>query len=172
MAAGGYPQIPSTTGGLLFAPWEYGPTSVDERHRITATGIFTIPFIEVAPSLTWGTARPYTLVSGPNPSGDGSLQLKGADGNPIGINTQRGSALFDVNARVTRTFSFRKDGRYKLAAFAELYNITDRANFGNVYGGTFGTTTYQKPTGYLGGSGATSNIPVSFQVLLGGRFSF
>ena len=172
VGSGGYPQIPSPTGGLLFARWEYGPTSVDERHRFTATGIFNIPFkIEVAPSLTFGTARPYTLVSGPNPSGDGNAQLKGADGNPMGINTQRGSALFDINARVTRTFPIKGE-RLKLAAFAELYNITDRANFGNVYGGTFGSPTYQKPIGYLGGSGATSNIPVSFQVQFGGRFSF
>jgi len=172
ITTGTYPQIPSTTGGYFFAPWEYGPTSVDERHRITATGIFNLPFkIEVAPSLTFGTARPYTLVSGPNPSGDGNLELKKPDGTPIGINTQRGSALFDLNARVTRIFPIKGE-RLKLAAFAELYNITDRANFGNVYGGTLGTPTYQKPVGYLGGTGATSNIPVSFQVQFGGRFSF
>jgi Carboxypeptidase regulatory-like domain/TonB-dependent Receptor Plug Domain/TonB dependent receptor len=173
VAGGLFPQIPSATGGLISAPWEYGPTAVDERNRITATGIFNLPFkIELAPSLTWATARPYTLITGLNPDGAGTLRVVGANGNPIGIGTQRGSALFDVNARVTRIFPFGKDGRYKVAAFAELYNITDRANFGNVYGGTVGSSTFEKPTGYLGGSGATSNIPVSFQVQFGGRFSF
>ena len=32
--------------------------------------------------------------------------------------------------------------------------------------------TYNKPSGYLGGIGATSTIPISFQVQFGARFSF
>ena len=169
-----YPQIPSATGGVLTAPWEYGPTSVDERNRITATGVFNLPFkIQLSPSGTWASARPYTLFRAPNPDGDGSLQLLNAAGNPAGINTQRGSALFVVNSRVTRNFPFGHDGRFNIGAFAEFYNITNRANFGNVYGGNqFAPSTYEKPTGYLGGAGAVSTIPNSFQVQFGGRFSF
>jgi hypothetical protein len=169
-----YPQIPSATGGVLTAPWEYGPTSVDERNRVTATGVFNLPFkLELAPSGTWATARPYTLFRATNPSGDGSLQLLNAAGLPAGINTQRGSALFVVNTRVTRNFQFGHDGRFKAGAFAEFYNITNRANFGNIYGGNqFAPATFEKPTNYLGGAGAVSTIPNSFQVQFGGRFTF
>ena len=94
--------------------------------------------------------------------------------NSIGVVTTRfpSFAARLANARVTRNFVFGKDGRFVAAPFAEFYNITNRANFGNVYGGTVGSSTFEKPTGYLGGSGATSNIPVSFQVQFGGRFSF
>ena len=78
-----------------------------------------------------------------------------------------------LNARVTRNFPFGKEGRLNLATFAEFYNITNRANFGNVYGGDqFSPATYEKPTAYLGGAGAVSTIPNSFQVQFGGRFTF
>ena len=114
-------------------------------------------------------------MSGPNPDGDGNAQLLNAAGNPIGIDTQRGSALFNVNsALLSRIFTFGKDGKIQSGCLpGEHYNaLPDRANFGNVYGGTVGSSTFEKPTGYLGGSGATSNIPVAFQVQFGGRFSF
>ena len=130
--------------------------------------IFNLPLkIELAPSLTYGSHRPYTLFSGPNPDGDGNLQLLNSAGNPIGINTQRGSALFNVNARVTRIFPFGKDGRYRVQVFGELYNITDRANFGNVCMAEPSHHALQKVDRiYLGGCGAISNIPVSFKVQL------
>ena len=59
----------------------------------------------------------------------------------------------------------------KLAAFVELYNITNRANFGNNYGGTFSTTstTFEKPTGYLNDG---VSLPISRQLQLGARFTF
>jgi hypothetical protein len=60
-----------------------------------------------------------------------------------------------------------------VGGFAEFYNITNRANFGNIYGGLqFAPATYLKPTNYLGGAGAVSTIPNSFQVQFGGRFTF
>ena len=168
-----YPQTPSATGGYIYAPWEWGPTGFDERHRITAVGIFTLPFRrEVSPSLTFATARPYTLYRAINPSGEGGgLQVLGSNGNPIGINSQRGEPLFVMSARVTRNFKIRE--RMNVAAFAEFYNSTDRANFGNQYGGNaYAPSTYLKPIGYLGGAGVVSTIPNSFQMQLGGRFSF
>ena len=174
-----YPQVPSSQGGYLYAPYEYGPTTFDERHRVTAVGVFTLPFkIEVAPSLTFATARPYTIYRSTNPAGIASiyttgLQVLNADGNPVGIASQRGIPLFMLSARVTRNFRFGHDGRFNVAAFGELYNLTDRANFGNQYG-AFATSaaTFEKPTSYLGGIGAVSTLPNSFQVQFGGRFTF
>jgi hypothetical protein len=167
-----YPQVASATGGAIYSPYEYGPTSYDERHRITAIGVFQIPLkIEIAPTLTFATARPYTLYRAPNPSGDGSLQVVNSDGQPIGINTERGDPLFMLSARVTRNFRWKE--RYNIAVFGELYNITDRANFGANYGtASYAPATYEKPTGYIGGFGAVSTLPNSFQVQFGARFTF
>jgi hypothetical protein len=165
------PQTPSATGGDIYAPWEWGPASFDERHRITIAGVFHFPFdIDLSPSFTAASARPYTQYRATNPSGDGSLMLLGADGNPVGVNNALGKALINASARATKNVEL-PSGR-KLALFAEFYNVLNRANFGNSYGGNqFSPTTYNQPTGYLGGIGSTSTIPISFQVQFGARFT-
>ena len=166
------PQTPSATGGDIYAPWESGPTGYDERHRVTVAGVFKLPFgMDVSPSMTAATARPYTEFRAQNPSGDGSLQVLDAGGHPVGINQTRGVPLFNLNARVTKNLSFTSS--QKLGVFAEFYNVTNRANFGNFFGGNqFSPATYGNPTGYLGGIGAVSTIPNSFQVQFGARYSF
>jgi hypothetical protein len=178
-----YPQTASATGGDINAPWEWGPTAFDERHRVVVAGNFSLPFgIELSPSLTAATARPYTQYRATNSSGDGSLQVLCSSGNsndigfgagqvPCGINNARGIPLFNVNARLTKNVSLPRNDR--LAIFAEFFNITNRANFGNQYfGNAFSPATYNQPSGYLGGFGAVSTLPNSFQVQFGGRFSF
>jgi len=170
-----YPVTPSPTGGDIFARWEWGPTPYDERHRITAFGVFNLPYkFEVAPTLTFATGEPYTLFQGANPSGEPGalLQIDNSAGVPEGIGDARGNDLFMLSARVSRIFPFGADGRYKVAAFGELYNITDRANFGTSYGNVQGTATYRMPTGYIGGFGAVSTTPNSFQVQFGARCTF
>ena len=170
-----YPAVPSATGGDIFARWEYGATPYDERHRITAFGLFNFPFkIEVAPTLTFATGRPYTLFQGANPGGEPGalLQITNSAGQFEGIGDARGEDLFILSARVSRNFLLGTDGRYKIAAFGELYNITDRANFGSNYGDVQGTATYRLPTGYIGGFGAVSTTPNSFQVQFGARVTF
>lgn len=170
-----YPQVPSATGGNIYAPYEYGPTNFDERHRITATGIFNLPGkFEVSPTLTFATARPYTIYRARHPDGDTTgLEVLKPDGTPVGINSQRGSALFMLSSRVTRNFRWGADGRFNAAPFVEFYNITDRANFGQVYyQNAFAPATFEKPSGYIGGFGAVSTLPNSFQVQFGGRFTF
>jgi len=171
---GGYqdPQTPSATGGELFAPWEWGPTPYDERHRVTLAGNFNLPFdIDVSPSITAATARPYTQWRGSNPSGDGLLQLLGPDGNPVGLFNARGKALVNANARVTKSLRLAENQRISL--FAEFYNMLNRANFGGNYGSRADQpATYNQPNGYLGGIGSTSTIPISFQVQFGARYTF
>jgi hypothetical protein len=166
------PQTPSATGGDIYAPWEYGPTAFDERHRVTIAGVLNLPFgFDVSPSMTAASARPYDQYSGANPSGDGSLQILGDDGMPVGIRAARGKALFNMNARITKNFEMGAPGQ-RLGLFIEMYNLTNRANFGNVYGTTRGNVTFNQPLGYLGGIGAVSTIPNSFQMQFGARYSF
>jgi hypothetical protein len=135
-------------------------------------GVFNLPLgFDVSPSVTWASARPYDQFRGANPSGDGNLQILGPDGNPVGIRPVRGDALFNANARVTKNFSITQTN--KLGVFIEMYNLTNRANFGNNFGTQSATlATYNVPIGYLGGIGAVSTIPNSFQVQFGTRFTF
>ena len=98
------------------------------------------------------SARPYGQYRATNPSGDGSLQVLGADGNPAGVNNARGIPLINLNSRVTKNIKLSQST--KVGVFAEFYNITNRANFGNQYfGNAFSPATYNQPSGYLGGVG-------------------
>ncbi|MGE3509339.1 MAG: TonB-dependent receptor [Vicinamibacterales bacterium] len=167
------PQVPSATGGDIYAPWERGYTPYDERHRVTVSGVLPLPWsFQVSPSLVMASARPYDQNRIQNPSGDGSLRILDTDGNPLPINSARGLPLINANARITRVFQLPATNR-KLETFLELYNITNRANFGNSYGSNqFAPATFNQPTGYIGGAGAVSTLPNSFQVQVGTRFSF
>ena len=177
------PQIPSTTGGDIYAPWEYGPTAFDERHRVTLSGVLPIGWgFELSPTLVAASARPYTQSRVPNPSGDGNLRVLCPSGNsadvgfgagqvPCEVNNARGEPLFNINARITKNFTFSSTQR--LGVFAELYNLTNRPPFGNQLGGNQqAPTTYNQPVGYLGGAGAVSTLPNSFQAQFGVRMSF
>jgi Carboxypeptidase regulatory-like domain len=166
------PENVDTLGGDIYAPYESGPTSVDERHRLTIAGVIPLAYgLDLAPSFTAASARPYTQYSAPNPNGIGSLYLRDANGQPLGPYNARGKALVNVSTRVTKQVRFAQNRQ--LSLFAEFYNMLNRANFGNSYGGNaFAPTTYNQPNGYLGGIGSTTTLPISFQVQFGGRFSF
>jgi hypothetical protein len=167
------PTTCDSLGCDIDSPWEWGPTSVDERHRVTVAGVIPLPWgIDVAPSFTAASARPYTQYRSPNPNANGSLRILSEDGiNPVGPNNARGKALINANARVSKHIAV--GGERRISLFAEFYNMLNRANFGNSFGlNAFAPATYNKPTGYLGGIGSTTTIPISFQVQFGGRFSF
>jgi hypothetical protein len=166
------PEVVDSLGGDIHASYETGPTSVDERHRITVAGVVPLAYgFDIAPSFTAATARPYTQYSAPNPNGIGSLYLRDANGQPLGPNNARGKALVSANVRVTK--QIKLSASRQISLFSEFYNILNRANFGNSYGGNaFAPTTYNPPKGYLGGIGSTTTLPISFLVQFGGRFSF
>ena len=127
--------------------------------------------------MTAASARPYPNYRALNPDGSGDLRCyvsscTTGSGNEVAVNAGRGQPFFIMNSRVTRAFPVRES--QKIEAFAEFFNITDRANFGGAYG-TLGTSaTFQKPTNYLAGNGATAGgtIANSLQLQLGARYSF
>jgi len=60
-----FPQTVSASGGDLNAPWEYGPTAFDERHRVTVSGVLPLPFkFEVSPTFVAASARPLPSAAG------------------------------------------------------------------------------------------------------------
>ena len=55
-----------------FRPDQYGPSRIDERHRIVMSGVFNLPYgFELAPILQYASARPFSLNSGLDLDGDG-----------------------------------------------------------------------------------------------------
>lgn len=62
----------ATTPDNQFKPEEFGPTRIDERHRIVASGVFDLPGdFQIAPLLQLASARPYSLNAGVDLDGDG-----------------------------------------------------------------------------------------------------
>lgn len=62
----------ATTPDNQFRPFEFGPTRIDERHRVVASGVFDIPWgIQLMPILQAASARPYSLNLGLDIDGDG-----------------------------------------------------------------------------------------------------
>ncbi|HKY06498.1 MAG TPA: TonB-dependent receptor [Blastocatellia bacterium] len=78
-----------------FRPEEFGPTRIDERHRIVASGVFDIPWgIQLSPIVQFATARPYSLNTGFDVDGDGRTTVdricEGTD--PAAVFAARGNA--------------------------------------------------------------------------------
>lgn len=60
------------TPELQFSPGEFGPTRIDERHRVVASGLFDLPYgFQISPIIQFATARPYSLNSGTDIDADG-----------------------------------------------------------------------------------------------------
>ena len=75
---GGQPTASYSGNGIAitpenqFNPGEFGPTRIDERHRIIASGLFDLPYgFQISPIVQFATARPYSINSGIDLDGDG-----------------------------------------------------------------------------------------------------
>ena len=61
---------------LQFAEGEFGPTRLDERHRIVLSGVFTLPWdIQLSPILQYGSPRPFSANTGIDINGDGATTI-------------------------------------------------------------------------------------------------
>lgn len=62
----------AVTPELQFKSGEFGPTRIDERHRIVASGLFDLAYgFQISPIVQFATARPYSLNAGSDLDGDG-----------------------------------------------------------------------------------------------------
>ncbi|HEX2491823.1 MAG TPA: TonB-dependent receptor, partial [Blastocatellia bacterium] len=78
-AWGGQPVASYSGNGIAitpdnqFNPEEFGPTRIDERHRIVLSGVFNLSGgIQLSPIMQFATSRPYSLNSGSDLDGDGA----------------------------------------------------------------------------------------------------
>lgn len=79
---GGQPTASYSGNGIAITPenqfkeGEFGPTRLDERHRIVMNGVINLPWdFQVSPILQFATARPYSPVVGFDVDGDGLVTL-------------------------------------------------------------------------------------------------
>ena len=143
----GLTPVQSAVLGLV-QPQNFGYTSEDERHRFVFDGILSLPRgIVLSGILQLASARPYRMFAGDDLNGDAvfnDLYSPRVTDDPIfdprgegdvrfavRPNSLRGDPYFQTDLRVQKTFKVRE--RYGLSAFAELFNVFNRVNFGSQF---------------------------------------
>ncbi len=106
---------------------QWGPTDRDARHRLAVTGIVDLPlgfqlsgFVYYRSKLPWNAIYPT----------DVNLDSIVEDYVDAHRNMRRGFDSFTLNARVSK---FVNISRLRLQLFGEFYNLTNRANFRDVF---------------------------------------
>jgi hypothetical protein len=81
-ALGGQPTASYSGNGIAISPddqfreGEWGPTRLDERHRIVASGVIDLPYgVQLSPIVQFASARPYTPTVGFDVNGDGQTNI-------------------------------------------------------------------------------------------------
>jgi hypothetical protein len=81
-AWGGQPTASYSGNGIAitlenqFNPEEFGPTRIDERHRIVGSALFDLPHgFQLSPIVQFATARPYSPLAGIDIDGDGRVSI-------------------------------------------------------------------------------------------------
>ncbi|HKF02409.1 MAG TPA: TonB-dependent receptor [Candidatus Sulfotelmatobacter sp.] len=180
-----------------FASYEWGPMTNDERHHITLAGMVELPKgFEIAPILQFGTARPYSLTNSTNtinagggttpavvvPKGDPTNFLAYA-GNDTGarvcyyitgnctiakFDPLRGDAVFELDAKLAKNFKIGERARVQIVA--QAFNLTNRANYGNNFGGNISSGEFGHPIGFIAPN--ATFIPRSIWGEMGVHFTF
>lgn len=166
-AWGGQPTASYSGNGIAitpenqFAQGEYGPTRMDERHRIVLNGVFGLPWgLQVAPILQYGSPRPFSANTGFDIDGDGLITIdrlcngvspaaafavRGNTAalqalNPLGcvqapVNSLRsGFVVNGTNVEERSHRFFNVDTRVsKTIKFGEKYGLTLNADFFNLF---------------------------------------
>lgn len=184
-------------GYHLFAPYEWGPSSNDERHHVTLAGMWELPKgFEFAPIMQFGSARPYNLTNsyntinsgggtsnaaivptnatsnylyGPNyitqfvntavaAGADPSAATAAAQGNIATcyysgnctiakFDPLRGDPFFELDAKLAKNIKLGE--KATLQIIAQAFNLTNRANYGNNFGGNIASSTFGHPVGFF-----------------------
>ncbi len=167
-AWGGQPVASYSGNGIAvtpenqFKPEEFGPTRIDERHRVVASGVFDLPGgVQLSPIFQFATARPFSLNAGLDIDGDGLATVDrlcdGVDPRTIFNAVVAGTALpaaarapgcrqLPVNSRrtgfiVNGSSVEEYNGRFinvdlrvsKVFAFGERFKLRGYADFFNLF---------------------------------------
>jgi outer membrane receptor protein involved in Fe transport len=186
-----YPHDPLN----IWDPRDFGPTPQDERHHISISGNTQLPWgFQVAPILTYGSARPFDLRSATDilnrgsgysrpvivPNSDpknytaitsaiAAFQcLAAATCHQAGYDTLRGNYFFQTDLRVAKNIRLG-EGR-NLQLIFQSFNLTNKSNTGSNIHNTAGATGFLTRAGFINPN--STFIPRSFVGEFGARFTF
>ncbi len=188
-------------GYAPFASYEWGPSPNDERNHVTVYGIVNLPLgLEIAPTLQYGSARPWqpTAPSNTLNTGGGTTNAvvvpKGAPNSFFTYANDIASAqdcYYGLTAPASCTIAkydlMRGDpflemdvrlaknikfgDKINLQLIAQAYNLTNRANYGNNFQASISDQAdFGKPAGFIAPDSTT--IPRSIWGEFGFRLSF
>jgi outer membrane receptor protein involved in Fe transport len=179
-------------------PWDprdFGPTPNDERHHITMSAIAQLPWgLQVAPIITYGSARPFdlrsttdilvrgsgysrpVLVPNDDPTnflaiGDAVTAfecLSAATCHQVGYDTMRGNYYFETDLRVAK--NIRVGEGKNLQLIFQAFNLTNKSNTGSNIHNTAGATNFLERAGFINPN--STFIPRAFTGEFGARFTF
>lgn len=88
----------------------------------------------------------------------------------LSFDNLRGQAFFQLDTRISKNFRIRE--RATLTAFFQMFDVTNRANFGNNFSNNVrsGPSSFGTPVGFITPNGVT--VPHSFSAELGVKFVF
>jgi hypothetical protein len=133
----------------------WGPSNLDSRHVLAAIGIVDLPLgFQMSALLSYRSATPWTAYY----SSDVNLDGLRSDYVDASRNLRRGFDNFFINSRISKFVNIQN---ISLQVFIEIYNVTNKVNFGSPYS-TYGRPLFEKPTG--------AGNPRQFQI--GGRIDF
>ena len=182
----------------IFAKSELGPTPNDERHRFVFSGVYQAPWgFQVAPILQWASGRPYNPTEGLNVfatgNGNGAWRAIVPTANPTNYRATaaftaaqlrqgladrslitlpfdpiRGERFFQLDLRVSKVFTIAE--RHKLEFLCQMFNVSNRANFGNSYTTSIRSASFGQPNAFFAVSGSV--IPHAFTAEMGFQYRF
>jgi outer membrane receptor protein involved in Fe transport len=155
---------------------------------------------QLSPIMQFGSARPYNLTNSSNTlnTGGGTANAvvvptsnptnwlafagnnTGAQNCFYGLNgvaqgctiakydPLRGDPFFELDTRLAKNIKF--GDRMNLQLLAQAFNLTNRANYGNNFGGSIASSTFGHPVGFINPS--STIIPHALWGELGARFTF
>jgi hypothetical protein len=145
----GFGRNPADRAGLPlgFEPGGYrGPAAVDERHRLVASALGRLPWaLQLSGTVTLGSGRPFTALSGVDSNGDGVAITDRARRDPsdpasrVERNGEWLPGLSTVDARLSRRFPLPR--RASLELIVEGFNLLDEVNYSDV-NNVFGTGAF------------------------------
>ena len=186
-----YPHDPLN----IWDPRDFGPTPNDERHHISLSGVAQLPFgFQVAPILTYGSARPFDLRSAtdilvrgsgysrpvivPNSDptnftaiGDAVTAfncLAAGTCHQVGYDTMRGNYFFQTDLRVAKNIRVREGMNLQL--IFQAFNLTNKSNTGSNIHNTAGAGGFLTRAGFINPN--STFIPRAFIGEFGARFTF
>jgi hypothetical protein len=182
----------------IFDPSELADAPNDERHRVVFSGFIDLPWgIKIAPIVQAATGRPWNGAEGTDAfgygSGNGTARIIVLKSDPLNYTATkaftaaqlrsglgdgslqylpydsfRGNAFFQMDLRVSKTFVFKERNRLEL--IAQMFNMTNRANFGSSYQTSIKSASFALPSNFLSTSGTV--VPHAFVAEMGFRYSF